>query len=375
MKEIKTIIEQLKLASKAGIKTALATVINVHGSSYRRTGARMLIREDGLWFGSVSGGCLEGDVIEKAKTVIKAKQTELFKYDTRQNAKNSFGMGYGCNGLLEILIEPVSFSENDPAFAMLSLVANEGGRQGLSTVFYSEDDQIALPGLRYHSHGRSYILNEELAHMMGADLKGAIESNESKTRTYRIDDKKVKVFHEVFEPNINILIYGAVFHVIPFLRIANELGYNVHVTDSFEPIQPIWNFPHANEIELLESDAVQQLINNTHNLAVVFLTHNFFNIKEELPKALKSEAPYIGILGSRKKTEKILREAEVNDQNYTSDELEKIHYPIGLDIGANTPGEICLSIIAEIKTFFSGRTGQPLQNFDGYIHKQNLEKV
>ena len=183
------------------------------------------------------------------------------------------------------------------------------------------------------------------------------------------------MIHEVFRPNIDILIYGAVFHVVPFLRIANELGYNVKVTDSFEPIQPIWNFPDANELNLLDETEANHLLKTTPNLAVVFLTHNFFYIKEELPKVLKSENPYVGILGSRKKTEKILREAKINDENYTPEELAKIHYPIGLDIGANTPEEIALSIIAEIKTFFADRTGKPLRNFDGYIHKRNLAEV
>lgn len=375
MKEIKTIIEQLKEASKTGIKTALASVVNVHGSSYRRTGARMLIREDGLWFGSVSGGCLEGDVIEKARSVIKTNQAGLFKYDTRQNAKNSFGKGYGCNGLLEIFIEPITYGNNNHVYEMLSLISNEGGQQGLSTIFYSEDNDIALPGMRYHSGGKSNVLHKEFSRLIASDLKNSLESGESKIKAYKLGDKKVKVFHEIFEPNINILIYGAVFHVIPFMRFARELGYNVHVTDSFEPIQPIWNFPHADEIELLDSEEVNKRLKNTSDLAVVFLTHNFFYIKEELPKVLKSRAPYIGILGSRKKTGKILREAEINDTHYSAEELRKIHYPIGLDIGANTPEEIALSIIAEIKTFFSGRTGQPLKNFDGSIHQQNPEPV
>ena len=142
MKEIRTILENLEIASKKGIKTALATVVNVHGSSYRRTGARMLIREDGYWFGSVSGGCLEGDVIEKAQTVIKNNQTELFKYDTRQNAKNSFGMGYGCNGLLEILIEPIQNDEANAAHSLLQEISAYPNLQGLSTVFYSDDETL-----------------------------------------------------------------------------------------------------------------------------------------------------------------------------------------------------------------------------------------
>jgi len=374
MKEVKTILENLEIAAKKRIKTAMATVVNVHGSSYRGVGARMLIREDGFWFGSVSGGCLEGDVIEKARSVIDSKQAEVFKYDTRQNAKNSFGMGYGCNGLLEILIEPITNSSHDPCFVMLQELAEEKNRQGISTIFYSDNDEINVGG-RHHSNGRTYIMNESLDQQIRQDLQRVVKSGAAKAISYKIDGKKVKVLHEVFKPNINILIYGAVFHVVPFLRITKELGYNVHVTDSFEPIQPIWNFPNAEELTLLDAEETNHLIKTTPNLAVVFLTHNFFYIKEELPNALKSEAPYIGILGSRKKTQKILREAEVNDEHYSKEELDKIHYPIGLDIGANTPEEISLAIIAEIKAFFADRTGQPLKNFDGYIHKRNLAEA
>ncbi len=374
MKEIKTILKNLDIAASKGIKCALATVINVHGSSYRRIGARMLIREDGFWFGSVSGGCLEGDVIDKANKVIESKQTELFKYDTRQNAKNAFGMGYGCNGLLEILIEPIENNEANPSYSVLNQIVDYPGIQGLSTVFYSEDEEIPV-GSRHHSNGRSYIMNEAFDEEITKDLQEAVKANETKPKTYKTGGKKIKVLHEVFQPNINILIYGAVFHVVPFLRISDELGYNVKVTDSFEPIQPIWNFPNAEELNLQDEEEVNHIIKTTPRLAVVFLTHNFFYIKEELPKVLKSEAPYVGILGSRKKTEKILREANVNAENYSEAELAKIHYPIGLDIGANTPEEIALSIIAEIKTFFSNRTGQPLKKFDGYIHKNNLAEV
>lgn len=373
MKEIKTILEQLKIATDKGIKTVLATVVNVHGSSYRRTGARMLILENGFWFGSVSGGCLEGDVINKASEIFKNGKTQLFKYDTRQNAKNSFGMGYGCNGLLEILLEPISYHENNSAYTVLKQISTESELQGLSTVFFSEDESIIGLGEQLHSSGLNFIANKDLTEQVKIDLKLVVESGEAKSKTYKVDGKKVKVFHEVFQPNINILIYGAVFHVVPFIRIANEMGYNIHVTDSFEPIQPVWNFPNAEEITILEKDKVDVIIKNTPNLAVVFLTHNFFYIKEELPKVLKSDSPYIGILGSRKKTQKILKEAQVNNEHYSASELAKIHYPIGLDIGANTPEEISLSIVAEIKSFFSGRSGEPLKKFDGYIHKKNLE--
>ena len=370
MKEIKTIVENLKISNSKGLKAALATVVKVYGSSYRRPGARMLIREDGFWFGSVSGGCLEGDVISKAKEVMKTGKSQLFKYDTRQNAKNAFGMGYGCNGLLEILIEPIDYNENNQSLSILNHLLTVQGLQGLSTIYYSEDDEITTLGERYHSNGTGFIRNAALAQLVENDLKTAIEANETLSKAYKIDSKKVKVLHEVFQPKLNILIYGAVFHVIPFMRIANELGYNVHVTDSFDPIQPVWNFPNSDEITIMDEAEVNVLIENTPNLAVVFLTHNFFYIKEELPKVLKSDAPYIGILGSRKKTQKILREAEVNDDNYSTSELAKIHYPIGLDIGANTPEEIALSIIAEIRAFFSNKTGESLKKSDGFIHKK-----
>lgn len=375
MKEIKTIVENLKRAHSEGIKTALATVVNVYGSSYRRPGARMLIQEDAHWFGSVSGGCLEGDVISKAMEVMKTGEAQLFKYDTRQNAKNAFGMGYGCNGMLEIWIEPIEAHEKNPSFSILNQLIKEQDLQGLATVYYSEDDENVQLGQRYHTSGEGTISNPELAAILKKDLKEITETNKPGSKTYKIGDKKVKVFHEIFQPNLNILIYGAVFHVVPFLRIANELGYNVHVTDSFEPIQPIWNFPDSKEITIIEKAEVDALIKETPNLAIVFLTHNFFYIKEELPKALKSDAPYIGILGSRKKTQKILREAEVNKENYSPSELAKIHYPIGLDIGANTPEEIALSIVAEIRAFFSNKTGESLKQFEGFIHKNPVEGI
>ena len=146
MKEIRTIVENLKIANSKGLKAALATVVKVYGSSYRRPGARMLIREDGFWFGSVSGGCLEGDVISKAKEVMKTGKSQLFKYDTRQNAKNAFGMGYVCNGLLEILIEPIDYNENNQSLSILNHLLTVQGLQGLSTIYYSEDDEITTLG-------------------------------------------------------------------------------------------------------------------------------------------------------------------------------------------------------------------------------------
>jgi xanthine/CO dehydrogenase XdhC/CoxF family maturation factor len=282
-------------------------------------------------------------------------------------------MGYGCNGLLEILIEPITGKQNDLVYQQLLHAAYYSGVQGMATVFFTEDATVAKLGERLHTAGLSSISHGELQSVLQTDLQEVLQTGESKNKTYKINGKKVKVFLEVFAPNINILIFGAVFHVIPLMRIANELGYNVHVTDSFEPIQPIWNFPCADEISIIEDTAAKEIMDNTPNLAIVFLTHNFFYIKDQLPLALRSPAPYVGILGSRKKTQKILREAEINELNYLPAELAKIHYPIGLDIGANTPEEIALSIVAEIRSFFSGRSGEPLRKFEGSIHTQNFE--
>ena len=367
MKEIKTILKHITANENRGQQMALATVVNVYGSSYRRPGAHMLILENGNWFGSVSGGCLEGDVISKAREVMQNNRPKLYRYDTRQNAKNAFGMGYGCNGMLEILIEPVSASSKNTPFSMMQTLTQHDQDQGLATVFYSDHPEV-IPGERMHSTGKHNILSDALQSLVREDLNKAIESSSPGAKTYRLEGNKVKVFHEVFNPTLNILIYGAVFHVIPFLRLADELGYNTHVTDSFEPIQPIWNFPHATDIDILEPDKVTQIINTTPNLAVVFLTHNFFYIKEELPKVLRSGASYVGILGSRKKTTKILREANITQDNFSVAELAKLHYPVGLDIGASTPEEIALSIIAEIKASFSGKSGESLKKFDGFIH-------
>ena len=158
MKEIKTILDNLKIASKKNKKTALATVVNVHGSSYRGIGARMLIREDGFWFGSVSGGCLEEDVINKAKRVMKHKKPELFKY-----------------------------SEANSTYTMLNQISEEPGMQGLSTVFYSEDTQKTPVGVKHHSNGRTYIMDEQLDHLIREDLQECVRQNFCKAKTYKSD--------------------------------------------------------------------------------------------------------------------------------------------------------------------------------------------
>ncbi len=353
MKEIRTILENLHTATEMGMQTALATVVNVYGSSYRKAGARMLIREDGHWYGSVSGGCLEGDVIAKAHDVIRTGKPELFRYDTRLNAKNAFGMGYGCNGLLEVLIEPIEENHENAAFFSLKTLAEAQKAQGLATVFYSENDRISMPGQRLHSGGWSGIAGKAFEKTVHEDLSKFMNSHETGTKKYMVDGKAVKVLFETFEAPLHILVYGAVHHAIPLRRFAQELGHTLHITDAFEPIQPVWNFPGADSISLLSLEEAGKMLQTHGRLAVVFLTHNFMLIKETLPEALRSGASYVGILGSKRKTEKILNEAHVDEDHFSHEELAKIHYPVGLDIGAVTPEEIALSVMAEITAVFS----------------------
>ncbi len=353
MKEIKTILNHLHTTTETGQQTALATVVNVYGSSYRKTGARMLIREDGRWFGSVSGGCLEGDVIEKARKVMHSGKTTLHRYDTRLNAKNAFGMGYGCNGLLEILIEPIAMNDENNAFFSLKKVTETDQGQALATVYSSEDEQIAVPGQRLHSTGRSTITHPLLSDQAQDDLQKCLISHESMTKKYLIEGKTVKVLFEYFDPPLHILVYGAVHHAVPLTNFARELGHEVHITDVFEPIQPVWNFEGSERIRVIEPGEMAEMFRSSLRLAVVYLTHNFMFIKETLPEVLRSAASYVGILGSRKKTEKILKEAQVDEAHFSREELAKIHYPVGLDIGAVTPEEIALSIMAEITAVFS----------------------
>ncbi|CAN5481472.1 XdhC/CoxI family protein [soil metagenome] len=298
-KEIQQIIDTLD-SVPAGTTAILATVIDVQGSGYRLPGARMLILENGYTHGTVSGGCLEADVLERAKKVLKSGLSEVFTYDTTEDENSVFSLNMGCRGVIQILLEPVG--KNSPLIS---------------------------------------------------EMRAAYERREAS---------------ENVETPIAVMLYGAGADAIPFVRIAWELGWHVTVHDHRPAFLTAERFQKARKLDLQKVDESPGVITADSRTAAVIMTHNYARDKIILPELLRSQAFYIGALGPKRRTEQLLEEIAAEGISFTADQLARLYAPVGLDIGADAPESIALSIIGEIQCVLRSRGGGHLRDRVGSIY-------
>ena len=298
MKEIKEILKHVS-ALADGEKAILATVVDVRGSGYRLPGARMLMLENGDTFGTVSGGCLEADVLERAKKILKSGESEVFTYDTTGDENSIFSMNMGCRGVIEILLEPIG-----------------------------KDSEII------------------------AKMRSAYEDREPS---------------DEFETPIAVMLFGAGADAVPFVRIASELGWQVTVHDHRPAFLTEERFPNAQKLVHQTVDEPPQ-IHADHRTAGVIMTHNYSRDRFVLPELLASDAFYVGALGPKRRTEQLLEEIAAHGRIFAEENLARLFAPVGLDIGADTPESIALSIIGEIQSVLKNRQGTSLRYREGSIY-------
>ncbi|WP_422359485.1 XdhC family protein [Reichenbachiella sp.] len=373
MKEFKTILEAYDKVDFKERKAALATVVQVKGSSYRSPGARMLMLDNGRWVGSISGGCLEGDALRKARQVILSGESRTVTYDTSNDDDNQLGIGLGCNGIIDILIEPIDPESSSNPITQLEAFLKYDNIGAHAIVFESTAKNIPVgTTVSFNDKGMLEGKNSPLIDLMVTDLQEVAENQKPFIKEYKIDNQPIKVFLELIQPGIDLLIFGGGFDAKPVTELAHVLGWNVRVTDEcVAHLVPI-NFPLANELKSCKREFVDQEIKITPFTAVVLMSHNLKYDEEVMRQIVDSDAPYIGILGPKKRANKIFK--TLRDQykiEITSEQMDRIHAPIGLDIGAETPDEIAVSIISEIQAKFSNRSGGFIKYRTGPIHHRD----
>lgn len=375
MKEITDIVTAFNEADKQGKKTALATVVLVEGSSYRRAGARMLITEDGQLTGAISGGCLEGDALRKARLVILQQQPMLVTYDTTDDDDAKLGVGLGCNGIIHILIEPITPQPNNPINLLKAIVNNR--KPAVLVTLFSVDDRKALqPGtclcLTEDDQLVNGVANAPYFNFLQSDAQRVLKDQRSANNTYA-GDVTYTGFVEYVQPVISLVVIGAGNDAIPLTKIAAVLGWNITVIDGRNNYALPERFPSAAKVITARPEQVLNHIELNEWTAFVLMTHNYVYelnlLKELLPLAL----PYVGILGPKKKLERMLTELEDIGPKITPEQLDKIYGPVGLDIGSEGSEEIALSIVAEIKAVLSARNGLSLRNKSAAIHTHHAE--
>ena len=376
MKEQKNIIEAFLKIRDTKLSAALATVVRVRGSSYRSPGARMLITDDGRWVGSISGGCLEGDALRKARQVMTSKKPLTVTYDTSEESNQNLGIGLGCNGIIDVLIEPVNLQEENNPISLFQSITTSQVPMALATVFESSSEEEVGKKILIDQSEKivfNSINHQELISLIKPSLEKLFVSRRSETKIYHLKNEKTEVFIELIQPTVSLIIFGGGFDARPVSQLAKSLGWSVTVTDEcVSHIAPVF-FPSADKLLLCQRQFVDRDFNITPYTACVLMSHNYDYDRDVLKKILQSPTPYIGILGPRKRFEKMREEFSAQGINLTDDDLHRIHSPIGLDIGAEAPDEIAVSIIAEIQSKFSDRSGGFLKYNPGPIHQRDLK--
>lgn len=322
MKELIQILGQLKRLLNSGESFALATVVFVEGSAYRRPGARMLIDQNGNWWGGISGGCLEGDLLKKAQLAMRQQTIKNITYDTREDDPFQLGIGLGCQGLIEIIIDPIREHINQVAEQL-----NWCLESGISHTIQSSWE------------GSNFTIK------VVADIGGSFTHEGSK-----------QVFTEHIPANMRIWIVGNQFDAISLIELCQQLAWEIHWVGNKLKMNPTVR------------DSVQACYDWDDDLSVrntdclVLMTHDFDRDVEFLGKHyIANKWSYVGILGPNKRMDRILKQIPSLEVNLLSS-------PIGLDIGAEGPDEIAISIVSEILAVKNGRNGQSLKHKKGSIH-------
>ncbi|MEO5815569.1 MAG: XdhC family protein [Gemmatimonadaceae bacterium] len=342
MRELDYIRSALAAAAEHHESAVLCTVMSVQGSVYRGVGARMVIAGAGTT-GAVSGGCLEADLVARAPDVVASGRAELARYDTRISDDVVLGLGLGCQGIIDVLLEPLAGATLEESIALYERIATRRDAVTVVTLVRSTDDVPV---------GTRVIV----------DAVGQVIEGDERVLA-RADDASC----EIIRPATPLVICGAGTDAIPLVRLAKQMGWHVTVVDHRAAFVTAERFPEADVLVCVnltsdETSLASRIIIDERTMAVV-MAHSAAHDRAYLHAVLDANASYVGVLGPRRRTLELLG-ARVAD----GDLPDAVHAPIGLDIGAESPDEIALAIVAEVVAVSAGRKGGLLRDHRGPIH-------
>ncbi len=332
MKDLQDIVRHLG-SSGGGPREVLATLVAVEGSSYRKVGARMLLARDGTRLGSISGGCLEEDVCERARAVARSGRAELAVYDTTSENDLVWGVGTGCHGIVRLLLELL------PTGRPWILRLDENLRR---------DRPTELEVVWEAAHP------DQLGTRLASESPGPAPG--------------VRIFRQTLPPPPALAVVGAGADAQPLVRAGKDLGWKVGVGDPRPAFATAARFPEADTLAAAEASLlVDRLAPGPGALAVV-MTHHYVHDLPLLRQLLPRPLAYLGLLGPRQRAERILGDLAAGGFTVTPDMRGRLRAPVGLDLGADTSEEIALSILAEMRAALAGRDARPLRERSGPIH-------
>ena len=370
-KEISDIVKAFKIACHEGRRTALATVVCVEGSSYRMPGARMLVEDNGAITGAISGGCLEGDALRKALQAINQQQNKLVTYNSLEAEDMEFGLQLGCNGIVHIIFEPIDASLPHNPVAVLENYLLKRKEAVLVTLFSFKNRTAAQPGTCFFLNSdisKDKIQDPTLADIIRQEANEVLENRASLLKQYA--GYELSAFFEFLQPPVSLVIVGAGNDAMPLVKMATVLGWQITIIDGRVTHANKKRFPNVHKLIVGKPEDVIGQIAIDSRTVFVLMTHNYNYDQAIVKTLLLTKSKYIGLLGPKKRWETMHAALAVQGTIVTDEQNAKVFGPTGLDIGAETPEEIALSILAEIKTVMAGHQGGSLRLRNARIHSR-----
>ncbi|MCL7762467.1 XdhC family protein [Polaribacter sp. Z014] len=335
--ELKEIIKQAAINQQKGLKNVLATVVHLEGSSYRKPGVRMLISEDLSSVGAVSGGCVEKEIKHRAKSVFADNKPKMITYDGRYKL--------GCEGILYVLIEP--FLISDAFLNHFSKVNVNRETIKIESHFTAENEAFGNFGsvITFESK-EQFIFSESFNYQ---------------------HKKEVAIFSQIIQPSFRLIIIGGEHDAVKLCKVAATLGWEIDVITCVKDSKQIKDFPGANSVNGDSPESIQ-FKNIEENTAIVIMNHSYVQDLKYVIKLSEYRPKYIGILGAPNRRERLFNELFEFVPDLSDEFLDNIYTPAGLHIGAQTPEEIAVSIVAEILSVIRKKEPFSLRNLTGKIH-------
>ncbi len=353
--ETREVLDFLARLRAEGKHAALATVVKVRGSAYRHEGAKLAVAEDGTTAGNVSGGCLEQDVREVALQVIRKGEAELRSYCSSADEIAAWDLGVGCEGQVDVFVEPASEArssvrqllEGREPFAVATIVGTRDARCGMRLIVTSDSAEGDLG---------SKDLNARVA----TQARELLETGDS--GIHEIAGQSV--FFDVLVPPPQLVVLGAGDDARPLVRFAADVGFRVVVVDRRPGYLTVDRFPAAAALIQSAGDGLGEALSLDAECYAIVMNHNFADDQGYVRALLKTSIAYVGMLGPRQRTERILRNLAAEGP---MDEA-RVYGPVGLDIGTDGAEQVALAVIAEILAVRSGRRARSLRERRAAIH-------
>jgi xanthine/CO dehydrogenase XdhC/CoxF family maturation factor len=338
----------------------------------------MLIPLYGSAVGTISGGCLEQDLIKKAwwltdsgEAVVRRYSTADHENDDLDDGDAALTFGLGCNGTVHVLLERLCPNKNSILTNVLQRVKTTGEPAALATVIAAGPGSVVSVGARM---GRTAYINfyegvpsEALSNFIATSLRRTLETKKSSLMLYGQGDSEIEIFFEYIPPQRRLVIFGAGHDAVPLIQCAKALNWHTTVIDGRANFARPERFPVADSVIVAAIDAPFELKEIVDNAAVVIMTHSYRQDKYWLSSVLGCSPAYIGQLGPRDRTERLLEELCVPEEVFKT--REEFHFPVGLDLGGDSPASVALAVVGEIIAYLNKRQGGMLRYRKSKIHE------